>query len=338
MLAEARRLSTGPGAVRVGRRLRLGRILVVSPRPLAARLQPQVVFDGLDLGLQPGDAGKQNQRNGKRQHDAGQRRNRRVSHRPNHVQRHPGGEARHPEDQVQNNATTGFHESISLVGLSTFSPYKSRPARVGCQARAGLDWRPGLSHADTVDRTAYDRFFELEARHFWRIAKRRLVLEWLARYRPARAGLRILDVGGACSLITRELGRFGSVECIEADAATVAVARERLGVNIRQGLFPGVALEGRFDVITMLDVLEHIDDDLAALRAARALLKDDGLLLLTVPALPWLWSDHDVALHHHRRYLKRELVTIVERAGFDVGRCSYYTSLLLPFLVLQRLA
>jgi SAM-dependent methyltransferase len=189
-----------------------------------------------------------------------------------------------------------------------------------------------------MDRTAYDRFFELEERHFWRIAKRRLVLEWLARYRPGRENLRILDVGGACSLITRELGRFGTVECIEADAATVEFARERLGVNIRQGSFPDVALEGRFDAITMLDVLEHIEDDLAALRAARRLLKDGGLLLVTVPALRWLWSDHDVALHHYRRYLRRELAAILERAGFEVERCSYYTSLLLPFLTLQRLA
>jgi SAM-dependent methyltransferase len=189
-----------------------------------------------------------------------------------------------------------------------------------------------------MDRTAYDRFFELEERHFWRIAKRRLVLEWLARYRPGRENLRILDVGGACSLITRELGRFGTVECIEADAATVEFARERLGANIRQGSFPDVAIEGRFDVITMLDVLEHIRDDLAALRAARRLLREPGLLLVTVPALPQLWSDHDVALHHQRRYLKRGLGVILEKAGFRVERCSYYTSLLLPFLALQRLA
>lgn len=189
-----------------------------------------------------------------------------------------------------------------------------------------------------MDRSAYDGFYELEGRHFWRIAKRRLVLQWLARYRPDRAGLRILDVGGACSLITKELGRFGAVECLEADPATVAFAREKLGVNIRPGRFPDAPLEGRFDVVTMFDVLEHIADDLAALRAARGLMKDNGLLLVTVPALPWLWSDHDVALHHHRRYLKRELTTVLERAGFEVERCSYYTSLLLPFLALQRLA
>jgi len=190
-----------------------------------------------------------------------------------------------------------------------------------------------------MDRTAYDRFFQLEETHFWRIGKRRLVLGWLARYLPKADGLRLLDVGGACSLITKEMGRFGTVQVIEPDVETVEFARARLGVDIKRGMFPAdVPFAGPFDAVTMFDVLEHIEDDAAALAAACGLLKPGGLLLVTVPALESLWSDHDVVLHHHRRYARRELVTKLEAAGFRVERVSYYTGLLLPALAAERAA
>lgn len=189
----------------------------------------------------------------------------------------------------------------------------------------------------TLDRTAYDRFYELEQKHFWRIAKRRLVLDWLSRYGPVPGGLRILDVGGAASLIPKELERWGTVLVVEADADTARFAREQLGLDARPGVFPGdVPSTGPFDIITMCDVLEHIEDDTASLRAAYDLLKPGGLLLCTVPALPWLWSDHDRVLHHFRRYTRQTLKERIEKAGLSVVRVSYYTSLLLPVIVLQR--
>jgi len=190
-----------------------------------------------------------------------------------------------------------------------------------------------------MDRSAYDRFFALERTHFWRIAKRRLVLSWLRRYGPAPDGLRLLDIGGACSLIPRELQQWGDVQVIEVDPDTVQFARTKIGLDVRQGRFPEeIPVQGPFDVLTMFDVLEHIEDDASGLRAARALLKPDGLLLVTVPALRWLWSDHDVVLHHHRRYTRVELVERFEAAGLRAERVSYYTGLLLPALVAQRAA
>ena len=196
-----------------------------------------------------------------------------------------------------------------------------------------------MYHSSRMDRTAYDRFFELEQRHFWRIAKRRLVTDWLERYGPEPGGLRLLDIGGAASLIPVELKRWGPVLVLEADAETAGFARERLGLDVRTGVFPqDMPSGGPFDVITMCDVLEHIEDDSASLRAARELLRPGGLLLCTVPALSWLWSDHDRALHHFRRYTRPELVGRFEQADLEVVRASYYTSLLLPALALQRLA
>jgi SAM-dependent methyltransferase len=190
-----------------------------------------------------------------------------------------------------------------------------------------------------MDRSAYDRFFVLETTHFWRIAKRRLVLNWLRRYGPPAGGFRLLDIGGACSLIPLEMGQWGEVQVIEVDAGTVEFARDKLGLDVRQGRFPDdVPVQGSFDVVTMLDVLEHIEDDAASLRAAGRLLKPGGLLLITVPALRWLWSDHDVVLHHHRRYTRGELVAKLDAAGFRVERVSYYTGLLLAAVLAERAA
>lgn len=193
-----------------------------------------------------------------------------------------------------------------------------------------------------MDRSAYDRYWQLEERHFWRVGRRRMLLELLERHLPAAGdgrARRLLDVGGACTLITRELQRFGEVTMVEPDEPTAAFARDELGLDARVGSLPDrMPVEGPFDVITLLDVIEHIDDDRAALRAVRELLRPGGLLLLTVPALPWLWSDHDVSVHHRRRYVRGGLGPLLEESGFAVDRLSYHTSLLFPLVAAQRLA
>lgn len=191
-----------------------------------------------------------------------------------------------------------------------------------------------------MDRNAYDRHLELEEHHFWRIAKRRLVHTLIAQEFGARTDLRIVDIGSASSLLPRELLRFGSAVCVEPDRDVAEVARTRLNLTVYHGALPDQLPEGLgpTDLVTMLDVLEHIEDDVGALRAVRELLRPNGLLVLTVPALRWLWSDHDVVLHHKRRYHRDELIDVLQRAGFEVTRVSYYTSLLLPLLAGQRLA
>jgi SAM-dependent methyltransferase len=93
-----------------------------------------------------------------------------------------------------------------------------------------------------------------------------------------------------------------------------------------------------FDLVTALDVLEHIDDDLSALKELRRTMKTDGTLFVTVPAYGFLWSEHDEALHHRRRYAASELRNKLTRCGFRVQRISYYIStLFFPILVARFL-
>jgi SAM-dependent methyltransferase len=190
-----------------------------------------------------------------------------------------------------------------------------------------------------VERAAYERFFELDQRHFWRIAKRRLVLDSIRSRIPFHAPIRALDIGSACSLTACELKQFAEVTVVEPDRDSVRFAREVLRLDARQGSLPDeLPVRGPFHVITLLDCLEHVREDEAALKRIRDLLAPGGLFICTVPALKVLWSAHDIALGHFRRYHKRELLCLLAEAGFFVERATYYTSLLLPVLAYLRLA
>lgn len=194
-----------------------------------------------------------------------------------------------------------------------------------------------------MDRSAYDRWFELEDRHFWRIAKRELILELVEDNKPEPASgerLRLLDIGGACTLLTRELGRFGDITLVEHDEKTAKFAEETLGLQVHHGSLPDRLpkdLGGPFDVVTLIDVLEHIDDDVAAARSVLEIMRPGGLLIASVPAVPMLWGEHDVSVHHKRRYMARTLRPVLEAAGFMIERLTYHTSLLFPAVFAQRM-
>jgi len=188
-----------------------------------------------------------------------------------------------------------------------------------------------------MDRSAYQLHLEVDRSHFWRAAKRDLLRDLLTEIGPPERELRLLDIGGASSLYPAVLAEWGSVTVVEPDGECVKTAKAVLETDIRQGSLPDdLGVEGPFDVISMLDVLEHIEDDQRALEVVRGLLAPDGRLILTVPALPVLYSDHDRALHHFRRYTQRSLTESIEGAGLRVQRMSYWTSLLLPLVAAQR--
>jgi SAM-dependent methyltransferase len=91
-----------------------------------------------------------------------------------------------------------------------------------------------------------------------------------------------------------------------------------------------------FDLAVTLDVIEHLEDDLGALRELRRTVAPGGSLLVTVPAYPWLWSGHDEINHHYRRYTRRSLQHVAEQAGWEQVRTTYFNSLLLPAAIILR--
>jgi SAM-dependent methyltransferase len=186
-----------------------------------------------------------------------------------------------------------------------------------------------------MDRAVYDRMAEIDRDHWWFVGRRRIVSALIERFAPAKRPLEILEVGCGTGSNIEMLQHFGRVDAIEPDDDARAFSEKRTGLTIKGGYLPdGVPLDdGRYDLIVLLDVLEHIPDDRAALAALRSKLAPGGRLLLAVPAMPSLWSGHDVAHHHQRRYTRATLDAVVAAAGYRVIHRTAFNTLLLPAIV-----
>ncbi len=186
-----------------------------------------------------------------------------------------------------------------------------------------------------------DRDYELqthraEDRHWW-YRGRRLVLERVIDDLRLPARARILDAGCGSGRNMIELARHGTVTGVELSPTSVALARGRgVGEVIEGSLLETPFESGSFDFAASLDVIEHLQDDLAALLELRRVIAPGGALLVTVPAYQWLWSGHDVINHHHRRYTRRSLARVAEQAGWETVRTTYFNSLLLPVAIVLR--
>ena len=180
---------------------------------------------------------------------------------------------------------------------------------------------------------------EAEFHHWWFAARREIVLAQLEGVLEAgRSDRRLLDIGCGAGGFLAFLGRYGHATGIEASPEAVEIA-SRSGADVRFGSLPGdIPVEQEsVDVITLLDVLEHVEEDLDALRTIRDRLRPGGHLILTVPAFPFLWSGHDVVNEHKRRYVRSQLDERLRGTGFEVLRTSYFNTLLFPPIALLRI-
>ena len=160
-------------------------------------------------------------------------------------------------------------------------------------------------------------------RHWWWRSREALLLDRVARLHRRGPTRRILDVGCGDGLFFEQLSRFGEVDGLEPDAALVADPRWRDRIRV-EAIGPEFRGAGDYDLVLMLDVLEHIGDDGEALTAARSALRPGGRLLLTVPALGWLWSRHDEVNGHHRRYDPRGLRRVLAASGLEVETVRFF--------------
>jgi len=175
---------------------------------------------------------------------------------------------------------------------------------------------------------------QVEDEHWWFSARRSILRAVLDRYLPPAPDRTLLELGCGNGGNLPLLARYGKLYAVEMDAAARQRAAARGMAAVQPGALPdAIPFAGQqFDVVAALDVLEHVAEERAALVAMRVKLRRGGCLLLTVPAFNWLWSRHDEASNHRRRYSKGALVEQVREAGFEIAHATYFNTVLFPAL------
>jgi len=188
-----------------------------------------------------------------------------------------------------------------------------------------------------VDLHTYEILYRIEETHWWHAARRQIVMDWIKQRYAYRSDLTILDAGCGTGLLMRQLAPLGTVEGVDISEEALEYCRERGLTSVRRADVNQLPFAAdSFDVVTALDVLEHLDDDAAALREWRRVLKPGGRVFLFVPAHRWLWSLQDEVSHHRRRYTDRTLRAAIDESGLEVERQSYVSTFLLPVIFLGR--
>jgi SAM-dependent methyltransferase len=189
-----------------------------------------------------------------------------------------------------------------------------------------------------MDQRLMKAMLEVDERHWWYRGRRRIVRAELDRL-PLPAGARVLDAGCGSGRMLQELVDYGQTSGIELDPDAAEVAAAKGCGEVRVGRLEQLPwADDTFDLISCLDVIEHTPDDRDTLVELRRVCKPGGWLLLTVPAYQALWSLHDVANHHYRRYGRRALRLAALETGWRLDRVSSFNSILLPPAAAVRVA
>ncbi|MFL5819188.1 MAG: class I SAM-dependent methyltransferase [Solirubrobacteraceae bacterium] len=183
---------------------------------------------------------------------------------------------------------------------------------------------------------------EVDDHHWWYRGRRRVLAAALERL-PVRADAAILDAGCGSGRTMDELRRLGRVTGFDLNPLGVEAARTRGHADVRTAAVEQIPHgDDSFELITCLDVLEHTPDDVLSLQELYRVARPGALLVATVPAYQALWSDHDEANHHYRRYRRASLRRAAAHAGWEPVAFTYFNSILLPaaaaLRVTQRVA
>ena len=185
----------------------------------------------------------------------------------------------------------------------------------------------------------YPIFYEVEESHWWYVGRRRIIAGFVKELcaKITDRTPRILDVGCGTGANLKMLSQFGDAEGVDISPDALEFCRERGLMNVKLGAAEALPYEdGAFDLVTALDVVEHLDDDLGGLREMHRVLRPGGRVLLFVPTFMWLWGIQDVVSNHRRRYTLPELRRVAREAGFEIERTTYANIIFLPPVFLVR--
>jgi len=190
-----------------------------------------------------------------------------------------------------------------------------------------------------MEREVFDRMAEQDQIHWWYVARRKILAALIARDADLPKDAKILEVGCGTGHNFEMLKSFGALDALEVDDEARALASKRLGSPVGDAPLPDLrgVPDGHYDLVALLDVLEHVDHRAESLRSIARKLKPNGKILISVPAYQWMWSAHDLAHHHKLRYSKKGLRRDAESAGLKVVKLGYFNSLLFPLAAAVRI-
>ena len=191
-----------------------------------------------------------------------------------------------------------------------------------------------------MERVVYQQMAELDDRHWWYRARRRILAELIRLEARPPANAQILEIGCGTGHNLAMLSGFGHIDGLELDDEARALSEKRLGRKVMSSPLPELAevSNRHYDLIGAFDVIEHIENDRAALASIATKLKPGGKFVMAVPAHQWMWSAHDVVNHHKRRYSKRSLKALIEGSPLELDKIGYFNSLLFPLALAERAA
>ena len=193
-----------------------------------------------------------------------------------------------------------------------------------------------------MEQFVYDQFNELENKHWWFCGRRAYLRKIIHdSFENKSSSLSFCEIGSGTGGNLSLLAEYSQVDSVEMNDQARKMIEEKSIKGVRN-VYPGhlpdnMCHSDEYDGVFSLDVIEHIEDDAAALLEIKDYIKNDGLFISTVPAYQWLWSAHDVANFHHRRYTKTTYCELIDRAGYDIIYSSYFNTLLFPLAAISRL-
>jgi len=184
----------------------------------------------------------------------------------------------------------------------------------------------------------YRIFFNIQKQHWWFVTKKNIILDTIGRHLKLKSSSMILDIGCGSGLMLNDLEKIGQTNGMDMSNEAIQFSKEIFNGPVKQGSLPNQVPypESAFELITALDVIEHIDDDVASLEAIKRLLSTSGRAVITVPAYMFLWSEFDEMNEHKRRYTLTELQQKLIMAGFHIEKISYFNTLLFPIVYIVR--
>lgn len=189
-----------------------------------------------------------------------------------------------------------------------------------------------------MEEYTFEEMYKNENNYWWFVGTRNIIFSQINKFFGNNNDLKILDIGCGTGIVIKRLEKYGNVFGMDISDKAISFCNKRGIKNIIKANAIKLPFNNNtFDLITILDVLEHIENEEAAISETYRVLKSNGVAVITVPAFCFLWSDHDIALHHFRRYGIRDIKNKLLKNNFKILFASHYNMFLFLPIAFIRL-